>query len=233
MLKKIRKRFEKIESSAIYFRNDSAELKKSKRFECLEIGTRKIEIAITDKISAIETAPDEINYYVFCPYCGKENLAISKTCTGCKHSLESKLADKFNRTTSLLRKCTVCQAMNTKGREFCWVCGKNLLHDAQLNPETKSDNVIILNLDGAEYRSTDTNLPLDVKELMEQIRHQGYKKELIDAWISNKGGKNDDKLEGLKQQIDRTQTEFTRRLVGLIIGGAILLIYIILRISGC
>lgn len=182
MKKKFLKRFERLENTPKDLLIKKG-LKISKRFDHLEIGDKKIEVLITDKITQEEKAPVDIRHTIICPYCGMDNDSEVLNCSFCQHNLKTKLADTFQDQHSSLMECE-CGAKNQKGRPFCWVCGKYLGDKEPV--ETSADNVITLNLDGREYRSNEENLPLDVKILIERIRKNGYSKAVIDAWLKER-----------------------------------------------
>ena len=118
MTKKFLKRFEKLENVPVdTFAKKGIQI--SRRFERLEIGNKKIEVAITDRVSLQEKAPEALIYWIICPYCGAENTADSAVCVLCKHALRTKLAEEVRSNASLMKKCTVCGAVNHKERNNC------------------------------------------------------------------------------------------------------------------
>lgn len=114
-MKRFLKRFEKLENILIGSGIKEC-VKISKRFDRLEIGDKKIEVAITDKVTEQEKAPSEIVYYILCPYCGKENVVEARVCEFCNHNLQTKLSENYQTIAHLLKKCGVCKAMNLKER---------------------------------------------------------------------------------------------------------------------
>ncbi|MFH1768927.1 MAG: hypothetical protein ABH858_07185, partial [Candidatus Omnitrophota bacterium] len=186
MFKRILNRFEKLENLSA-----DADIKHglriSRRFERLEIGDKKIEFSLIDKITSEETAQATINYFIICPYCGMENAAEVDSCSFCKHNLKTKFAEDFQERSRLLKRC-VCGTMNQADKLNCWACGVALkaADERKVKKAKNSDNIIILNIDGKEYKSTDSNLPSDIRDLINQIRKEGYKKELIDEWVKSR-----------------------------------------------
>lgn len=227
-MKRFLRRFEKLENISC---NSSVTdtIKISKRFDRLEIGDKKIEVAITDKIIQEEQSSREIVYYLLCPYCGNENVSDAKSCVSCSHDLQTKLPENYQRITPLLKKCSICKAMNLKERANCWVCGREFFVNRSQEPNLIADNVITLNIDGKEYKSTDIDLPLDVSVLMKKIRRQGYKKEMVEEWVK----KRNEELElqdGIKQ---RRLTEIRYGLFWRILGAVAIIVFVVFRFSAC
>jgi len=182
MLKNFLKRFEKLENAPKDNYKQNC-LRISKRFERLEVGDKRVEISIHDKIIQQEKAPPEINYFIFCPYCARENNAELEFCGFCHHSLRSLIDQEYQRI--LLKKC-ICGAVNQKERKNCWACGRDFSLWGDKDAKQASDNIIVLNIDGTVYKSSDRNLPSGIVVLMEKIRREGYKKEIIDEWIKER-----------------------------------------------
>ncbi len=215
-MKRFLKRFEKLEN--ILCSSSIKECTKiSKRFERLEIGDKKIEVAITDKVTEQEKAPSEIVYYILCPYCGKENTVEAHVCEFCNHNLQSKLSENYQTIVHLLKKCSVCKAMNLKERTTCWVCGRNFFVNRGQEPALNTDNIITLNIDGKEYNSSDIKLPADVKALMQKIRRDGYKKEVVEDWINKRNEEKDLEKEINKRRLTEIRFGLTWRIIVLIV----------------
>ncbi len=107
MIGKFLKRFEKLENiPAGTLLKD--EVKISKRFDRLEIGNRKIEVTISDKIKEQEKAPAEITYDIICKNCGAQSSADSSTCILCKHSLQVQNNELPRLEEGALKKCLAC-----------------------------------------------------------------------------------------------------------------------------
>lgn len=226
-MKRFLRRFQKLEN----FPKDSLkqeETKRSRRFDCLEIGEKKIEFTITDRITQSEQAPAGMVYYILCPYCGKDNASDAPVCKYCHHNLQTKFSAAYQEKARLLIKCDSCGAMSLKERSDCWACGKNFFQkSAQPNAEDK--NVITLNIDGKEYSSTDKNLPLEIRVLMERVRRQGYSKELIEKWLEGKNKKNAERNTDIQTRL----SEITNGLIWRIAGVVLILIYIMFQSRAC
>lgn len=196
----------------------------SRRFERLEIGGNKIEVAITDRVTSSEEAPQDIVYYILCPYCGKDNLANADFCLSCGRQLNSEEITNYQAATHLLVKCKACGGMNLKERQNCWVCGIDLYtKKKKMYVPENSGNVISVNMDGKEYKSTDKDLPWDIRILMEKIRNEGYSKEVVDKWVQEKNIKTELRRDSTIHQINdiRSRMQFgTYRLIILLILGA-------------
>lgn len=173
-------------------------LRISKRFECLEIGDKKITFTLTDKISPIEKAAENTNHKIICPYCGEDNNKNDENCTFCKRIITTKFTEEFQDYASSIIRCE-CGTVNRKEKKYCWVCGR-LLSENPSNPAIQQQNTIVVNIDGKEYRSDDRYLPPKVVELMNRIRKEGYKKEIIDEWIREN---NSDRAETILQRNTR------------------------------
>lgn len=225
MLKKFLKRFEKLEHNS----PDAAlkpGLKISKRFERLEIGDKRIEIAITDTIQETEKAPPEVNYFIYCPYCGKENDTKTELCHYCRQGLHTKLTNDYQE--KLLKKC-VCGTVNQKDRKNCWICGRDFFLQEGKKPEISAQNTITLNINGQEYKSSDENLPFDIRILMEKIRKEGYRKELVDEWQRKKQEETALQQNALEYRIQDIKTQLNWRLIYAAIGITVALFLVMLR----
>ena len=228
MLRKFIRRFERLE----HIPKDSLYkecLKISKRFERLEIGERKIEVAITDRIAQAETAPAYIPYSIVCPFCGRENLCSAKFCVSCQRSLETRLVENFQKAAHSIKKC-VCGAVNQAQRRDCWICGRDFTLAGDKNAAIDSENEIAINIDGARYRSSDKNLPLEIVMLMERIRRYGYSKELVDDWVKRKKAEDDSRQESLRGRIEEVRSRLSLRQIQLILGAIGLFVYIVISL---
>lgn len=226
MLKKFLKRFEKLEHSprdSLYRQG----LLVSKRFERLEIGERKIELVITDRVAPEEKAPEHIPYSIICPFCGKENLCAAKACASCQRSLQTRLVDNFQKSARSIKKCA-CGAMNQAERRDCWICGRDFSLAGDKNVAVDWQNEININIDGTTYKSSDKNLPLDVVSLMERIRKHGYSKELIDEWIKRRKEEEAMRRQGLEERIEETRSRLSRRQIETIISVAASIIFLVI-----
>lgn len=235
MKKKFLKRFERLENIP----NDlliKKGMKVSRRFERLEVGEKKIEIAITDKISREEKAPLKVRSSIFCPYCGMENSAEALNCDFCKHNLKNELAENYQDKAGLLIECE-CGAKNQRGRPYCWICGKYLGSGEPV--KAQSDNVISLTIDGVEYRSDNENLPLDIKILMERIRKNGYSKQLVDEWLKEREKIRKIDIDMVSESRQKTFDRESRirelrfALIGRGFGLVIFIIFVIFQLSTC
>lgn len=215
MPKKFLKRFERLEN--IPANNPLKEnVNISKRFDRLEIAEKKIEVTITDKIKWQEKAPVEITYDIICKNCGAQNPAGSSTCILCKHSLRLQEDEPHRLGEGALKRCLACGATSLEDRLNCWVCGKEFLAGPQRNVALNSDNVITLNIDGKEYKSTDKSLPLEIRLLMERIRRQGYNKEIIEDWVKKRNLSAETENKELSRQAVVLRRELRARKLGLI-----------------
>lgn len=229
MLKKFLRRFEKLEKPSA-LKSVPAEIKISKRFERLEVGNKRIDIVITDKIVEREASVSGgIQYYVICPYCGAENTSDKDSCDLCRRSLKTELSREYQTKKRLLLKCTACATMNESERRHCWVCGKELSHPGQ-DLKVDTSNVIVLNMDGKEYKSTDENLPLDIKILIEKIRREGYSKELMDQWLKERHKEAEIKRDAMSDYIGDLRSQYFQRRNSLIIAAIVFALFIIFRL---
>jgi ribosomal protein L40E len=206
---------------------DGCTLRMSKRFERLEVGDKKVSIAITDTVAPEEQAPAEIIYYVLCPFCGIENSPDAESCLKCRQPLKTKFAADYQVKAKLLKRCTTCHSVNQDERRNCWVCGKAFPVTGKEKQVIGSDNVITLTIDGVEYKSTDPVLPLDIRFLMERIRLLGYSKELVDEWLRERGQKKSDEKLELASRIEQTRSQYESRRNGTIIALVLLGLYLL------
>lgn len=223
------KRFEKLEHGA----QDPCEKKHiriCRRFEILEVGERTIQVAITDRITPHESAPAQKHYFLLCPYCGKENGDGAFSCSHCNHALQTRLADGYQKIPKL-RRCAVCEAANQEGRKCCWFCGKQLSKIADRDSGNDGGNVIVLNLDGKEYKSTDPDLPPDVQALFGRIRRDGYDKRIVQEWLRERSHQRQHNTERISEQVDALRWELGRRHYQFLIGGIIVLIVVVILIG--
>lgn len=225
-MKKFLKRFEKLEHKPPASLIPGSKATITKRFECLEINDKKIEIAIADQAAKGESAPAGTNYFRMCPYCGAENKAEARECGKCRHTLTEYGSD-YGGQEHLVKKCA-CGAVNLKERKFCWVCGRDFSLWGDEEVVKKQQNIIVLTINDQTYRSNDPNLPPGIVALMEKIRRQGYSKELINEWIRQTNDEKELRQEEVKQNIQRIRYDLLWQ-----VGGVILfLLLIAFRIMG-
>jgi len=228
VVKKFLRRFLKLENTPENIAS-GVQAMSSRRFECLEIGDKRIEIAITDRqVLSEEKAAENITYYYYCPYCGKYNPADAVTCSSCNHDLGGRLTGEYSKKALLLKKCA-CGTMNQKDRRNCWVCGKDfsLMSGEEVNKE--SDNVITLNIDGKTYKSTDKNLPWDILILMDKIRQHGYDPKIIDEWVKERNSRAQNSRLDIDTRLSQIRNALSWRIVAL----ACSILFIMFQISSC
>lgn len=78
--------------------------------------------------------------------------------------------------------CVHCGQANEPQRETCWACYRYVGIKAGARGHQKAQDDITIVLDGLTYRSSDQNLPDDVRELMNRIRKRGFSQELLAEW---------------------------------------------------
>lgn len=86
--------------------------------------------------------------------------------------------------------CLHCGQANEKERETCWACFQPL-GEAPKKPAPKGPADITIVLDGINYKSSDPNLPPDVRELMKRIHEQGFSQELLADWRTWRATRNE------------------------------------------
>jgi hypothetical protein len=86
--------------------------------------------------------------------------------------------------------CTHCGQPNEKARQTCWACFQPLGPEAA-KPAPKGPKDITIVLDGITYRSSDPNLPADLRVLMDQIHEKGYSEELLAQWRTWRATRNE------------------------------------------
>lgn len=230
------RRFERLENS-VSEGLTKENIKISKRFDRLEVGDKKIEVAIIDKIQQKETAPAEITFDIICKDCGAQNSAGARICVLCKHNLEAEPNATSQLELGPLKKCLACGATSVNDRKNCWVCGKEFIAGPQKNISPDTDNVITLDIDGEIYKSTDKKLPPEIKLLIERIRRQGYNKEMIQEWIKKRNSAAEAEKEELSFKAATLKSDIKARRNGLIsmlalLAFVVLLMVFILRVYG-
>jgi len=228
VIKRFLKRFERLEHNSKE-RVCGGYLRTSKRFECLEVGNKKIKIEITDKVSPQETAPVKVDYSFLCPYCGAENSPLAEKCYYCSANLETKFAKDYQTKVKGLKKCPACEAVNQSDRINCWVCGMDFNLSGDLKNLKESENVIVLNIDEKIYRSTDKNLPPEIFALMGRIRKQGYSSKVIEEWLDERNTLTRQSSYDINQRLESIRRSLSWRIIGLIV----FLIFIVFQFGSC
>lgn len=226
MIGKFLKRFENLENMPADILVKKG-IRLSKRFECLEIGETKISLTITDKIISNEKTETNTDHKIVCPYCGMDNSRSEDCCAFCKRVIKTKVVEEIQGHSPMMVRCT-CGTMNQKDRLHCWFCGRNL-NGTTDNPDDQSLNTITINVDGQIYRSTDKNLPPDIIELMNRIRKEGYKKEIVDEWVKEKKLDAAGNIIKRNTQLKDIQSKIMLRIFGL----AAVILLIIIQINAC
>ncbi len=86
--------------------------------------------------------------------------------------------------------CLHCGQANEKERSTCWACFQPL-RGPVAKPAHKGPEDVTIVLDGINYKSSDPNLPPDVKELMRRITEQGFSQELLAGWRNWRASRNE------------------------------------------
>lgn len=219
-------RFQRLEYFPLLsvFRKPTVELK---RFERLEVDGHKIQLKITEAVK---------KGYVVCPECHRNNPKESLYCIYCSHIFENiAKEEKEVEIKPWEIKCQGCSRIVARAQKFCLYCGFRLAPtekeevSTEISTLSREENllregeVVTLNVDGNIYRSTDRCIPADVRELILKIKREGYSKEMVDAWITERDKQRELARQEKLQEIEHRQ--FILRLqLGLIFGGIILLI---------
>lgn len=88
--------------------------------------------------------------------------------------------------------CRHCSQPNEPQRETCWACFKKLGADAPAQRPAEPDFTIVL--DGKTYKSSDKDLPEDIRELMKRIQEKGYSEDLLVEWRNWRLTRNEARL---------------------------------------
>lgn len=75
--------------------------------------------------------------------------------------------------------CRHCGQSNEEGRDLCWACHKPVEGRTADAPAAPGFELV---LDGKTYRSSDPQLPEDIRALMEDIARHGYSPKLLADW---------------------------------------------------
>jgi hypothetical protein len=156
----------------------------------LKEGGKEVEVSILDLIirAQQENAPSGASFSLLCYFCGSENPPVLEACSHCGKSLVKPLTGTDATGEKPMRKCTVCGALNPEGRRACWGCGRDSMLGPNDQPKINSENVIVVRVDGVEYKSIDRDIPLDIQVLMGVIRRRGYSRKLVEEWVRRKAG---------------------------------------------
>ena len=231
-MQKFLKRFQRLENTTL--NNDlitGADLKPSKRFMRLELSDKKIEFVLEDKVSLEESVPQGKEFYFLCPYCGNENNFNVEVCGYCKHLLKNQyIPDYSGKAATILKKCH-CGAMNLKERKNCWVCGRDFSIWGDEEVKEKPENIIILNIDGKVYKSTDKELPPGIVELMQKIRREGYSENIVQEWMQEKNEDVELQQKKLGSRLSEIRWGLFWRIFGLIGFIIFIIFYLRLRFS--
>lgn len=189
-----------------------------KRFQRLEVDGHKINIDLDTPVAEGETQKQaQASYCVTCPQCHRNNPKNSLYCLYCSFVFNS-VAEQVPEASELQPyqiKCGQCGKIGTRNQRNCLYCG--YVFDAEGTNAIESDRVISVNLDGTLYRSDDPGVPMDVRELMNDIRRNGYSKEKIDAWLRNRNVNNELKREQIDERIHQLNWSLVFRILQVVI----------------
>ncbi|MCM8801181.1 MAG: zinc ribbon domain-containing protein [Candidatus Omnitrophica bacterium] len=229
-----KRRFQRLELSSLLsvFKRPKIELK---RFEKLEVDGHKIEIKITE----------EKRKYKACPKCQRNNPKDSLYCLYCNYIFED-IAEEVKgvELEPWQIKCPGCGKIRPRTEKYCLYCGWRISplseEETKISPEflrektgqrlLSQGEVINLTIDGKTYRSTDKNIPPDIKELMLKIKEEGYSKEMIDEWVKKKNIEKELKRRDLEERIYELRWQVFWRALGFIGLILFLIFYIWLRV---
>lgn len=89
--------------------------------------------------------------------------------------------------------CRHCSQPNEPQRETCWACFKKLAAEAAAAQKPPEPDFTIV-LDGKTYKSSDKDLPEDIRELMRRIQAKGYSEDLLVEWRNWRVTRNEARL---------------------------------------
>lgn len=155
------------------------------RFTRLEIEGKKIEIEV-------RKGPEE--EIIVCPKCRRPNPKETAYCLYCEHVFnQTQVAqnEKDIELRSWQKRCPQCKRVIPLKETRCLFCGwEEEGQELAKNEKEKSEEellregeTVILTIDGQTYSSKDRFLPPDIKELMLNIKKEGYSREAVDQWM--------------------------------------------------
>jgi hypothetical protein len=211
-------RFRKLELAPLLkvFRRSSSELK---RFERLEVDGHKIKIEITHKVE-----PDAKGY-ISCPQCKKRNPASALYCLYCSF-IFSQVAQEVpdSGLQPYQMQCPSCLRIGVRTQRSCTYCGQAFAPPEEKEIPTGTDwqdnktvdlresTAVTVTIDGVVYRSTDPDLPVDIRQLMVRIRQEGYTKEMVDAWIKSRQVEREVDLQMAQEELNSARAQLWIRI---------------------
>lgn len=223
-----KRRFQRLEHFSLLkvFRKPKVELR---RFERLEVEGHKIKL----KITAVP-----VEEYLNCPSCHRNNPKDSLYCLYCSYVFETtvQVGDRQIRLEPWEIKCPGCGRVNNRNTKHCLYCGWRIApyEKTEMSPELESfkeerdllkqGETITLDIDGKVYRSVDNVIPPDIRELMLQIKREGYSKEKVDAWVKRRNLESGVKREEV-WRIDERIAQLRQSVFWRIIGVGIILLF--------
>ncbi len=217
-MKKKGGRFRKLELAPLLkvFRKSSSELK---RFEHLEVDGHKIKIEIEHKVEA------DAKGFITCPQCQKRNPGSALYCLYCSFIFNQVAQEVPSSGLEPYQiQCPSCLRIGVRSQRSCLYCGQIFASPEEkaipqgtdwrdnIEEIRKANAVITVTIDGVEYRSTDPDLPADIRELMIQIRREGYTKEMVDTWVKSRQVEKELELRQAQEALDAARSQLWIRI---------------------
>lgn len=134
-MKRFLRRFDKLEHKPFNLPNKEG-FKKTKRFEYLEIGDKRIEFTIIDNVSLFEENASKNEPYLLCSNCGKYFGSAQNSCPNCKQIPEKKSEKPPAEDITYYILCPYCGKENETSQELCIHCRHDLKTQLAENYQT-------------------------------------------------------------------------------------------------
>ncbi|MDD5096985.1 MAG: hypothetical protein PHU59_00635 [Candidatus Omnitrophica bacterium] len=160
-------------------------------------------------------------FHSHCESCLKDFDAEVTNCSFCQKPLV-----KIN-----LRRCQKCGAKNDLLKQSCWVCNTTFPSSGIIT-RNEIQTVLILEMNGEIYKSTNQLLSPSIKKLFEDLISSNFSKEAFQSWINRSGFEIEYRKEVNRSSAWHSHWEFTwQNMVHLALVVVLPLVIILLLIS--
>jgi hypothetical protein len=157
---------------------------------CYSFGNKTAKLRIGKVNILKESDIKEAVFYYRCFDCNKDFDSDLQACPECAKPLA-----KIN-----LKKCPKCSAKNDPARGACWVCNVPLPMP-QIKPDREITDVLVLEMNGKVYRSTDKFLSDDIKRLFAGLAANGFDKKAFESWVKGKELRSETTISLVKDEV--------------------------------